>query len=92
MCDLDRRSIGDDIVMVQTLVEPVEQDLVVWFKKARYGDQCRIVTRQGYTYSRLTKLSPGMVRWQMSRLTNRNCELSKTVRFAELLASCDDVE
>jgi hypothetical protein len=78
--------------MVQKLVEPLEKDLVVWFKKARYGDQCQIVTRRGFTYTRLTKVSPGMVRWQVSGFTNRNRELSKTVRLAELLMNCDDIK
>lgn len=76
--------------MVQKLVEPLEQDLLVWFKTARYGDQCQIVTRLGYTYTRLTKLYPGLVKWQASGFTNRNREFSKTVRFAEILASWDD--
>lgn len=78
--------------MVQKLVEPLEQDLMVWFKKACYGDQCQMVTRLGYTYTRLTKLSPNVVKWQASRFTNRNRELNKTFRFTELLTNCDDVK
>lgn len=78
--------------MLQKLVEPVKKDLVVWFETARYSDQCQIVTRLGYIYTRLTKVSPGMVKWQMSGLTNRNCDRSKTVGFAELMASWDDVK
>ena len=75
--------------MVQKLVEPLEQDLLGWFEKARYGDQCQIVTRLGYTYTRLTKVNPGMVKWQVAGFTNRNRQFSKTVRFAEILASWD---
>jgi hypothetical protein len=55
--------IGDRTTMVQKLVEPLEKDLIGWFKTARYGDQCQMVTRLGYTYTRLTKVSPSMVRW-----------------------------
>lgn len=78
--------------MVQKLVEPGKSDLVRWFKKARYGDQCQVVTQQEQTYTRLTKVSPSMVKWQVSGFTNRDSERSRTVRFAELLESWNDFE
>lgn len=78
--------------MVQKLVEPGKDDLVRWFKEARYGDQCEVVAQDGQTYTFLTKVSPSMVRWQVSGFTNRDSEQSKTVRFSELLASWNDFE
>ena len=76
--------------MVQTLIEPLKEDIVMWFKKALYSDQCQIVTRLGYTYSFITKLSPSMVKWQAPWLTNRSRDLSKIVKFSDVLASWDD--
>ncbi len=78
--------------MVKKLVEPSKKDLVTWFKKAPYGNQCQVVTQQGQTYTHLTKISPSMVKWQVSGFTNRDSEQSKTIRFAELLESWNDFE
>lgn len=82
--------IGDGSSMVLKFVEPLKNELVTWFKKARYGDQCQVVTQRGQTYTHLTKVSPGMVKWEVSGFTNRDRELSKTIWFSELLASWDD--
>ena len=78
--------------MVQKLVEPGKDNLARWFKKARYRDQCQVVTQRGQTYTFLTKVSPSMVKWQVSGFTNRDSEQSKTVRFSELLENWSDFE
>lgn len=76
--------------MVQTLIEPCKEDIVMWFKMALHSDQCQIVTRLGYIYSHITKLSHSTIKWQAPGLTNHSRDLSKIVRFSELLASWDD--
>jgi hypothetical protein len=78
--------------MVKKIVKNRRDDIVIWFKKARYGDQCQVVTQGGQTYTYLTKISPGMVKWQVSGFTNRDSEQSKTIRFSELLESWNDFE
>ena len=74
----------------QTLVEPTQHDLMVWFKMARNGDQCHVVTESGEPYTHLTRLSPTMVRWKVSGFTHKDTELSSTIHFMELLQTWND--
>ena len=74
----------------QTLVEPTQHDLMVWFKMARNGDQCHVVTESGEPYTHLTRLSPTMVRWKVSGFTHKDTELSSTIHFQELLQTWND--
>ena len=73
-----------------TLVEPTQNDLMAWFKTARNGDKCHVVTQQGETYTHLTKLSPTMVKWQISGFTGQDTELSSTIHVVELLQTWND--
>ena len=74
----------------QTLVEPTQHDLMAWFKRARNGDQCHVVTESGEPYTHLTRLSPTMVRWKVSGFTHKDTELSSTIHFQELLQTWND--
>ncbi len=75
----------------QTLVEPTQHDLMIWFKMARNGDQCHVVTESGEPYTHLTRLRPTMVRWKMSGFTHKDTELSiiseKSSLFVALCAA-----
>ena len=73
------------------LIEPSRDDLTRWFKKARHGDQCQVVTVQGAIYTQLTKLSPSMVKWQVSGFAGQDIDLSNTMRFKELAETWDDI-
>lgn len=66
------------------LSEPNIDDLTVWFKNAKHGDQCKVVTMQGELYTQLIKLSPFMVEWKVAGLTANDIDLSSKIRFSEL--------
>ena len=73
-----------------TLVEPTRHDLMTWFTTARLGDKCHVVTQDGRTYTRLTKLSPTQVKWQVTGFTGQDTELSSTMHFMALLQTWND--
>ena len=74
----------------QTLVEPTQHDLMAWFNMANYGAQCDVVTQEGQTYTHLTKLTPTMVKWQVSGFTNNDTVISSSIHFMELLQTWND--
>jgi hypothetical protein len=73
------------------LIEPGRDDLTRWFKKARHGDQCQVVTVQGEIYTHLTKLSPSRVKWKVSGFTGQDIDLSNSMRFTELAETWDEI-
>lgn len=73
------------------LIEPSRDDLSRWFKKARHGDQCQVVTVQGEIYTHLTKISPARVKWKVSGFTGQDIDLSNSMRFTELAATWDEL-
>ena len=72
------------------LIEPCKDDLINWFKKARHGDQCQVVTADGEVYTHLTKLNPTMVKWKVSGFRGQDIDLSDNIRFTELLETWSD--
>ena len=72
------------------LIEPGKDDLTNWFKKARHGDQCQVVTVEGEVYTHLTKLSPTMVKWKVSGFSGQDVDLSDNLRFSELVQTWSD--
>ena len=75
---------------LKKLVEPQKDDLIRWFKKAQTNDQCHVVAESGQAYTRLIKISPTMVKWQITGFTGQDIDLSNTLRFAELLQTWND--
>ena len=73
------------------LMEPSRDDLTRWFKKARHGDRCQVVTKQGTVYTQLTKLSPSRVKWQVSGFNGHDIDLSNSMPFSELAATWDEI-
>ena len=74
----------------QKVVEPTKNDLIKWFQSARTGDQCHVVTREGQAYTHLTKISPSMVKWQITGFTGQDIDLGRTIHFRELLETWND--
>ncbi len=74
----------------QKIVEPTKNDLFLWFQNARTGDQCHVVTREGQTYTHLIKISPSMVKWQITGFTGQDIDLGRTIHFRELLETWND--
>ncbi len=75
---------------LKKLVGPSKDELARWFNTAHSGDQCRVMTEEGEIYTHLTKLSPSIVKWQVSGFTDKDTQLSSTMRFAELLETWND--
>ena len=82
---------GKDMPASEKPVEPTRNDLINWFKNARTGERCHVVTKDGHTYTHLTKFSPSMVKWQLSGFTGQDIDLSNTITFMELLQDWRDV-
>ena len=78
--------------MIKKLVESSKNDLMKWFKRARYGEQCQVVTKQGRIYSHLTKVSPGTVKWKVSGFACRDSDQSHSIKFSEFLDNWSDFE
>ncbi len=74
----------------QKIVEPTKSDLIKWFKSARTGDQCHVVTQEGQAYTHLTKLTPTMVKWQVTGFTGQDIDLGRTIHFRALLETWND--
>ena len=74
----------------QTLIEPHKKDLIKWFKGARIGDQCRVVTREGQSYTHLTKFTSSMVKWKVTGFRGQYIDLGQTIHFRDLLETWDD--
>ncbi len=75
---------------LKKLVEPQKDDLIRWFKKAQTNDQCHVVAESGQAYTHLIKISPTMVKWQITGFTGQDIDLSNTLRFTELLQTWND--
>lgn len=73
------------------LIEPNKDELTKWFKKARHGDQCQVLTVRGEVYTHLTKLSPFMIKWKVAGFTANDLDLSSRMRFTELAEIWADV-
>lgn len=74
----------------QKIIEPSKKDLIKWFKSARIGDQCQVVTRDGQTYTHLTRFTSTMVKWKVTGFTGQYIDLGQTIRFQQLLETWDD--
>ncbi len=66
--------VGAGAAMVQKLVECSKNGLMKWFKRARYGDQCQVVTNQGQIYSHLTEVRPSKAKWKVSGFISRDSD------------------
>ena len=74
------------------LIDPSKDVLIHWFKNARLGDQCQIVTAQGDVYLHLTKLEPATVKLPMTGFTGQDNFLSNRIRFMKLLETLGDFD
>ena len=73
------------------LIEPNKDELIKWFKKAKYGEQCEVATVKGEVYTFLTKLSPFMVKWKVAGFIANDADFSNQMRFTELVEIWGDM-